>query len=65
MAARGGHVGGLAVNILADVCPDLVRRAACSHCLGPMLTLAGSSYLYSVSISTPDIGRPRIACCTP
>ena len=64
MAARRGQAGGMAIDLLADVCLNLVSPSRQLHLFQQPLTSPGSSCLFLVNTSTLATGHQRTASYT-
>lgn len=64
MAARRGQASGVAIDLLADLCPDLVLLSGNLRMSELLLTLTGSSCHSSANTQTPDTEPQRTASYT-
>lgn len=64
MVASRCFIGGMAIDLLADICPHLVNRAS-RFSVKQTLTIAGSYFLSLASMPTRATERPKIDYSTP
>lgn len=64
MAARRGQAGGMAIDLLANLCPHLVLLPGMLLMSEVLLTMIGSSCRSSANIPTPGTVHQRTASFT-